>query len=352
MSEAPDRQEGGSAARGMDAGAAAPRPRSWLRRVLALLAVALIAVGGTALFRWTNDALETLSLQDELIRRLARDVQRVEAENADTAQIAVHGQAALANLAGRLDVVGQSAAKLTDTVQGGRLRVQSAAAELLLTVAAERVQIERDPVGAARILDLADRRLAAANDARLSAVRQALAQERVALLAVPVADTDGAAMLLAALIRQSPQWPLETGAAAPFASPATTADPLPETTAWAQRAWFTTKHALSAMFSLRRDDRGLRRASSVEQELWVRQILMIKLEGARLALLRGDGASFRDLCVSAAEVLAQDYRLADAGVSAARAELQRLSRLQLNPPLPETGRALTLLRAQLDAQRP
>ena len=117
--------------------------RSWPRRLLLLLLVALLAAGVAAIVRWTSDALETLTLQDELIRRLAHDVQRIEAENADTARIAVNDKAALAALTERLNALEQSAAKLTDTVQNGRLRVQAAADALLLREAMERGQVAR-----------------------------------------------------------------------------------------------------------------------------------------------------------------------------------------------------------------
>ncbi|MEK6807067.1 MAG: uroporphyrinogen-III C-methyltransferase [Pseudomonadota bacterium] len=316
--------------------------RSWPRHALRLLLVAALGGGVYALYHW-------VTVTDGQIGQLMRDVQRLEAENADTARIAVQDKTGLANLTTRFDALEAQAVALTDTVQGGRLRVQAASAELLLTAAAERVQIGLDPASAVRLLDLADRRLAAATDARLSPVRKALAEERVALLAVPAVDREGITLLLAALIRQSPQWPLQAAAAPQFESPPPT-PALPMTAdSWAQRAWHTVRQALSGMFSLRRDDRRLRRVLGPEQETLLRQILMLKLEGARLALLRSDGASFRDFCASAAEVLAQDFRL-DAGVSAAQAELERLARLELNPPLPETGRALRLLREFIDAR--
>lgn len=326
-----------------------PWPRRWLR----VLLVILVGAGGFALVRWTAQTLEIQAQQDQVIRQLARDVQRLEAENADTARMAVADKAGLADLNTRFDALDAQTARLTDTVQGGRLRVQAASAELLLTAAAQHLLLEHDPQLAARLLDLADRRLAGAADARLSPVRKALAEERVALLAVPVADRIGTALLLAALIRQAPQWPLAfhgLGAAVQFEPPAPALENATPPQGWLQRGWFSAQRALGAMFSLRRDNRNLRRALLPEQEALIRQILLLKLEGARLAFLRGEATSFRDLCESAAQVLAQEYRVADSGVISARAELQRLARLELRPALPETGRALSLLRALLDAQ--
>ncbi len=309
---------------------------SWPRHLARLLGAAALGGGAYALVH-----------QYQQIQQLLRDVQRLESENADTARIALQEQAGLTTLTTRFDALETQAATLTDTVQGGRLRVQAASAELLLTAAAERVQIERDAVSAARLLELADRRLAAASDPRLSAVRKALAAERVALLSVPAVDREGTALLIAALIRQSAQWPLQASAAVPLEAPAPQVETPAVLSDWAQRAWQAVRQAAAGMFSLRRDDGRLHRVLGPEQEILLRQILTLKLEGARLALLRGDGASFRDFCVSAAEMLTQDFR-PDAGVSAARAELERLARFDLNPRLPESGRALILLREFID----
>ncbi len=324
-------------------------PRARPRRSLApLLFVVLLGAAGFGFYREWSANHEAAFSQDQRLRQLERDAQQLKD---DAARMAAQDQTGLANLNTRFEALAAQTADLAGAVQSGRLRVQAASAELLLTAALQRVQIDRDPVAAARLLEHADQRLAAAGDARLASVRKALIEERVALLAVPVPDREGTALLLAALIRQSAQWPIESASVARFEpapsdAPAAVVANTPE--GWLQRGWTLARHALAAMFSLRRDDRSLRHALAPEQEGWVRQILLLKLEGARLALLRSDSASFRDLCLSAAALLAQDYRLADAGVRAAQADLQRLSRLNLEPPMPETGRALSLLRALLE----
>jgi len=86
-----------------------------------------------------------------------------------------------------------------------------------------------------------------------------------------------------------------------------------------------------------------------EQEALVPQILELKLEGARLALLATDAAAFRDLTAGSRQWLLDYYNGSDPSVRAALADLERLSRLDLTPALPDITRSLTLLRAHLQA---
>jgi uroporphyrin-III C-methyltransferase len=74
-------------------------------------------------------------------------------------------------------------------------------------------------------------------------------------------------------------------------------------------------------------------------------VLMLKLEGARLALLRRDTASFQSLLSGAQTWLEQYYIGSDSRVAAARSELERLRGLELDPELPVPQKALTRLRA-------
>ena len=91
---------------------------------------------------------------------------------------------------------------------------------------------------------------------------------------------------------------------------------------------------------------------SAEQETLVVQVLALKLEGARVALLRGDTTSFRDLCESASHWLDTYFQGDDPGVAAAHAELERLQPLDLSPPLPDISRSLGLLRAFMKQPEP
>jgi len=122
---------------------------------------------------------------------------------------------------------------------------------------------------------------------------------------------------------------------------------VPDDARWYQRLWASVRTALSNLFTVRRDDGPSPRLLSAEQEALVVQVLALKLEGARVALLRNDTVSFRDLIESSSNWLDAYFRDDDPGVVAAKAELLRLRPLELNPPLPDISRSLNLLRAFL-----
>ena len=227
-----------------------------------------------------------------------------------------------------------------------RSRSESAhvAVESLLLAAAERAQVFADREGAQAALAAADARLSAAREPRFAEVRAAIAGERAALAAVPMADRTALGLSLAALIERAPQWPLATAATPVFEAPTATTPPAPATAGgWPVRVWGSFKTALSSMFSLRRVDGGVR-WQTPEQQALIGQILLLRLEGARLAVLRGDDAALDALSASTLQWLASHYKSSDAGVVAAKAELQRLSAQPLTPPLPPLNSSLQRLR--------
>jgi uroporphyrin-3 C-methyltransferase len=110
------------------------------------------------------------------------------------------------------------------------------------------------------------------------------------------------------------------------------------------RLWHGVKTALANIFALRRSDAPRPRLLAAEEEALVAQILQLKLEGARLALLAGDGRTFGELLVAARAWLDQYYDETDPAVRAAVAELERLRAMNLAPPLPDISRSLAQLR--------
>jgi uroporphyrin-III C-methyltransferase len=115
------------------------------------------------------------------------------------------------------------------------------------------------------------------------------------------------------------------------------------------RAWTAIKEALSSVFALRRSEGPKPRLLAPDEEALVVQILQLKLEGARLALLANDTRTFHELAVEADAWLIEYYDETNGDVKYAHAELQRLGALQLATSLPDISRSLALLRAQLNS---
>jgi len=79
----------------------------------------------------------------------------------------------------------------------------------------------------------------------------------------------------------------------------------------------------------------------------VQQLLLIKLESTRLALLRLEPSAYRDLIDSSRAWLVDYYKSDDPAVLAVDSELERLRALDLAPGLPEPAKSLERLRGIL-----
>jgi uroporphyrinogen-III synthase/uncharacterized protein HemX len=338
------------------AATAPPAPRrggfAWVLLALAVVLALVAAVGWEGYRRF--DAM--LAERDARIDRLQAaldagntQVERLQTRGGDQAVAVQRNAAELARFADRLDAQDQAIGLLREELGGGRIRVQMAVVEQLLMLANDRLQVGREVAAAITALEAADARLAVLADPRLFAVREAIARERAALQAVPRADASGAALSLASLIERAPLFALKAQVPESFRpEPAVTDEGDAAAMSRAQRAWSAVKRAVSSAFTIRREGGPPPQLLSAEQDGLIRQVLALKLEGARAALLRRDAVTFRELCRSASAWLGDYFSDNDVAIGAAQSELTRLQDLQLDPPLPDISASLVLLRARLE----
>lgn len=332
-----------------------------LRIVLALVLLGLLATAGYTGWQWwmeRTQLAERVAAQDAQIARMSAQLTTLESQSAelltrqsDLSRFNDRNGTDIAALQGRIDDSLKLMSRISEDLSGGRTRFQLAAVEQLLVLANDRLLLERDVKAALYALESADARLAKLSDPQLFAVRQALAQERAALLAVPAPDLASAALILASLIERVPQLPLASHAPTEFHSTASrenTAD-TSGTTGW-RRLWAGVQTAVRSLFTIRRDDnaRALRMLPP-EAEAAVYHVLTLKLEGARAALLQNNNVALREQFRSTKAWLDAEFKADDPGVLAMDAELERLQILELAPPLPDISRSLAALRARLDA---
>lgn len=328
--------------------------------VLFLLFVAIttaLAYGGWRVWKARAQTEDTVAAQDVLLRRLSRqlgdtqaEVQQLRQRQSDLAETAKRSVDDVAALQGRTADAEATIARINAALQGGRGRAQLVAVEQLLLIANERAQIAHDVRGTLDALTLAQERLGALAEPQLFAIREALAKERAAVQALPQVDLEAAALSLSGLIARVPELPERDRA--PHRLDPAGAEPdrelRPEGGWWA-RGWANLREVLGAVFIVRRTDKPVDRLLPVEQEGLVMQLLLLKLETARAALLSGNTEALRAAIHDASIFLADYYRADDPGVLGMRAELDRLRALELAPKLPDLSRSLGLLRAYLDA---
>jgi len=335
-----------------------PRRFPWgaLAMLLLLAALAGAGYGGWRMWHANHETEDTVAAQEVLLIRISHQLSEAQSsieqlrERQSDFGDALHQNADdTAKLQSRGDELAQSLAHLSADLKGGRTRAQLIAVEQLLLLANDRAQLAHDARGATAALQLAEERLSAVAEPGLFEVRKAVAEERLALLALPQADRASAALNLSGLIARADSMPLRERPLTRPAPPQLPEAPHSFNQGWGARAWASLRELLSAVFIVQRTDKPVDRLLPPEQEGLVKQLLALKLESARAALLLGDTASFRSALDLAVQWLGDYYRAEDPTVSAARAELERLRGLELDPPLPDLGRSVGLLRAYLDA---
>lgn len=218
--------------------------------------------------------------------------------------------------------------------------------QYLLTVANQRVQLQRDTATAIAALESADRRLHSLADPGFNAVREQIAHELSALRAVSVPDFAGIALTLDTLAKAVGELPLKDAQARAF-SP----EPAVATDAPAERDWLRLPRLiwdeLKRLVVVRRNDAPVGPMLAPEQQFFLYENLRLQLSMARLAALTGDTASYRASLTTAAGWLNEHFSVDAPRNRAARAELERLAALELRPTLPDVSASLRLLRERM-----
>lgn len=213
-----------------------------------------------------------------------------------------------------------------------------AEAEHLMRIANLRLRLARDTRTAAEALESADARLRSLEDPGLFEVRRRLNEEIAALRALPEADVTGAALALAQLGARAERIPAAgTGGALRDEEEA-----VPQAHDWrgvVRAIWGSVKE----LVSVRRQDQGGAPVLAPEQRYFLHQNLTLKLQEARLALLRGDGELYRAALRSARVWLQEHFDTHAAETVNAINTLARLERAELVPELPDISGSLMAL---------
>jgi len=222
---------------------------------------------------------------------------------------------------------------------GGALILDEVAG--LVALAEQRLQLARDIAGAESALRLAATRLTGADFLPL---RDALADDLVALGAFRDVDVTALAAELAAMARQAPGLAL--------ARPQTLAAEAPTAPVSGWRA------VLAAVWQSLRGLVEVRDAAEAADPLLnpahaalARQQLALDLSAARVALLQRDAAGLRAALAPAIDELERHFDDADPGVRTTGARLREIADLDIAPALPSLARSVDALGLALRAEK-
>jgi uroporphyrin-3 C-methyltransferase len=224
--------------------------------------------------------------------------------------------------------------------------------EYLLLIANQRLQLQGDVPTAIAALNMADSRLRDLGDPGLLGVRRTIASEISRLKAVARPDIDGIALNLNGLAGQVDRLALRT---TKLRLP-TAEHPGAESAPAEHPAWRTALNKvwaeLKTLVVIRRHEQPVRPLLGPEEEFLIRQVLTLRLQAARTALITTDETLFRTSLQEARSWLDSRFDQNDPAVVSMAAELQRLESVTIHPVLPDVSGSLRQLREYMAKRSP
>lgn len=337
-------------------------PKSRPGNALAGLAIliAVVAMAGTAYMAWQDwrgarDAIttETLATLQGRVAAATRSLADLEASVAtlDSRAPAVAAEIdglrrdldarlrLLDSLPARMATLESSIASLAGVSEGARDAWILAESEYYIQIANAQLQLAGNPHLAALALRMADERLVQLADPGLTRVRGAIADELAALDAMKKPDIEGVTLTLASLARVVESLPLASTAETGGEEPAANTEQR-----GAGRAWASFKHAMSGLVRVTPPERAKLLRLPPDAEFFLRNNIVLQLQSARLALLRGEPAIFQQTLDDTSSLLSDYFDLGSAQVTSALATIAEIRSHEFTTEMPDISASLQLLR--------
>lgn len=347
------------------------RSMAWVGYLILLVVVAL-AVGGWFLLRELRSKQEglggQLSSKDQQILEVTRQLNAVQQEMA-----ALHSQlATLQSQAATEDskverLLGEHTAQLSDRLDATRTELGGAVeqiqrqlnkthgdvlvadAEYLLSIANQKLHLVGDVKSVLAAMEAADQRLRDSGDPAVFKVREALVEEIEMLKKLEAPDVVGISARLLALEHKVKGIPLflphagmaKEHADKPEVGPVKPAEGEEES---GEDMLDSTLKSIQDLVKIRRTDRPVAAVLTPEEAEVLREILLLKLEATRAALLRSDEKLYKDSLSSALDWLKQHFDTAAAETKEMETEINELLTQSISVPFPDISKSLTLLR--------
>ena len=351
-----------------------PRSMAWVGYLI-LLGVIGLAVGGWFLLQELRSRQEGLGGQltdkGQQVQEVTHQLSSVQSELA-----ALHSQLAtlqtqfsgtdakferrLTEQAEQLDVkldaarteLGEAVQTIQRQLNKSRGDLLITDAEYLLSVANQKLNLIGDVKSVLAAMEAADQKLHESADPAVYKVREVLASEIAALRKIQVPDVVGVSSRLIALERKVPSLPLilpHAGTVKQHETAKTQGkdkDKQPavgESEAERGDALDSALEGLKDLVTVRRTDQPVEALLTPEQVEALRQLLLMKLENTRAALLRSDEQLYRDSLAAASEWVEQHFDGKAAETQAMLEELRALSDRSLNVAYPDISKSMLML---------
>ena len=285
----------------------------------------------------SNDSLATL---DESIAALAQTDAQTAAEFEALQQDMEARLQLFDSLPSRLSNLENSMSSLQGVSAGARNTWLLAEAEYYMQIANAQLQLAGNPHLATLALGMADERIVQLSDPALTEVRQAIADELAALEVMDKPDIQGITLTLASLARVVDSLPLRQIAEAEADKDAAIDPDL----SGVDRAWASVKGAVSGLVKVTGPDQTTMPLLTPDAVYFLRTNLTLQLQAARLALLRGEQAVFRQSLDDAAAWLEQYFDAESAQVGSALETIDEIRGGMLAVTTPDISQSLRLLR--------
>lgn len=324
---------------------ASKHPFSPILVVLALaLATAALAAAGFVHWRLQKQAGAGVAMAERmLVLEQTADAARRDAEAG--LSLARQGEAALGDLREEQQRLQGTVARL----EGRALERQEdwvlAEVYYLVQLASHRLSLEQDPATAAAALRAADDRLRNLAGPEMVPLRERLIGDINALEAVPAVDVPGLALYLADLVARVETLPLRAALGGTAEPAAAVPEPEPGWRALLSEVW----QELKALVVVRRDSALERALLDPEQQALLYQNLRLELQAARLSVLRRDGSGFRSSLDLSRDWLQRYFDSTAPAVANVLDALERMTGIELQPPLPSLDATLAAVRERLGA---
>jgi len=210
--------------------------------------------------------------------------------------------------------------------------------EYLLHIANSRLNLEHDVEAALSALNAASKQLAELNLPELADIQQMISDEIKALGNVPKLDIPAMAQTLTTLGSNIDSLPLARPKEAKLVSSGAD-DERKQWEVLADEVW----SALKPLVSVRNSKDPAMAPLTPEKHTYLTQNLQLKIESARLALLRADNSTFHENLNISSEWLSQFYDVASADGASTLAALNELMQATIDTELPDISASLQAL---------